>query len=209
FASLDRRDYRQLGLTEAHIPELIRIATDLKLLKNLSDTPAAWAPVHAWRALGQLRAVAAVKPLLDLYEKLTDDDWLVEELPKVLGAIGAGAFNATAAYLENETSSLDGRITALSSLSMIAERDPESRGRCVEAARKCLRGFRNNPPDLNAFAVCALVDMNARETLPLIERAYREDAVDQTVIDWDSIERRFGFKTTRPDLIPPPGNIFD
>src|SRR5579864_7878643 len=44
--------------------------------------------VHAWRALGQLRAVEAVEPLLELFDRLEDDDWVHEELPAVFGLIG-------------------------------------------------------------------------------------------------------------------------
>ena len=44
----------QLG--PEHVPDLIRMATDADLNEADTDSPEVWAPLHAWRALGQLRA---------------------------------------------------------------------------------------------------------------------------------------------------------
>ncbi|HEX8907424.1 MAG TPA: hypothetical protein VF771_21405, partial [Longimicrobiaceae bacterium] len=49
-------DYRHLGLTVKHVPGLIGIATDSGLLAADEKDRARWAPLHAWRALAQLRA---------------------------------------------------------------------------------------------------------------------------------------------------------
>ena len=50
----------EFGLTAEHIPDLIRMATDRKLNLANVDSLEVWAPLHAWRALGQLRAEAAI-----------------------------------------------------------------------------------------------------------------------------------------------------
>ena len=65
----------EYSLTAEHIPALIGLAT--KWVDEHPDNDAVYAPVHAWRALGQLRAVEAVQPLLDVQDVLDkiDDDW--------------------------------------------------------------------------------------------------------------------------------------
>src|SRR3954469_3717202 len=59
-----------LGLTPGHVPELIRLACDATLHAADGESLAVWAPTHAWRALGQLRALEAAAPLLDLLKTL-------------------------------------------------------------------------------------------------------------------------------------------
>ncbi len=87
------------GLGAEHVPELIRMATDDTLTWADSDSLEVWAPIHAWRALGQLHAEAAAQPLLPLLLQGDDSDWVLEELPDVYGLIGAAAIPALSAYL--------------------------------------------------------------------------------------------------------------
>ena len=44
-------DYRQLGLGPEHVPELMRIAADPVWRTCHPESPATYAPFHAWRAL--------------------------------------------------------------------------------------------------------------------------------------------------------------
>ena len=46
------------GLGAEHVPELIRMTSDSALNRGTGGD--VWASTHAWRALGQLRAVDAV-----------------------------------------------------------------------------------------------------------------------------------------------------
>ncbi len=48
-----------------------------------SDSKEVWSPVHAWRALGQLKAVDALKPLLGLLTN-RDDDWISDDFPTLV-----------------------------------------------------------------------------------------------------------------------------
>src|SRR5438045_717083 len=59
-------DYLELGLGPEHIPDLVRMTADEELWEAGEDASENWAPVHAWRALGELSAVNAVEPLLPL-----------------------------------------------------------------------------------------------------------------------------------------------
>jgi hypothetical protein len=48
------------------VPELIRMALDEDLHWADTESAEVWAPLHAWRTLAQLRAEAAVEPLIGL-----------------------------------------------------------------------------------------------------------------------------------------------
>lgn len=111
--------YSDLGLTEEHIDELIRMATDEDLLFADSDSAEVWAPSHAIQALGQLRAEKAVEPLLSLFHKLEDYDWVGEEIPRVIGQIGAGAIPGLVEYLADDSHGLFPRVYGAHSLECI------------------------------------------------------------------------------------------
>ncbi|MEI6149206.1 MAG: hypothetical protein WCS01_08945, partial [bacterium] len=82
--------YGKLGLARQHIPELIRMATDAELNDGDPDGDLVWAPLHAWRALAELRAEEAVVPLLGLLRRVdeNEDDWVADDLPEALAGIG-------------------------------------------------------------------------------------------------------------------------
>ena len=46
----------ELSFDKTHIDELITMATDPDLNSADSESSEVWAPLHAWRTLGQLRA---------------------------------------------------------------------------------------------------------------------------------------------------------
>lgn len=192
-------DYLELGLGPEHIPELIRMATDREL-RNIEaeeaeeEDPEFWAPIHAIRALGQLHAEAAIEPLVNLLPELKDDEWMLEELPSVYGLIGPAAIPALAAYLSDSSHEMYSRSYAANGLVEIGERHPESRSECIAAISKQLEAFEENDYELNAFLISDLSHLKAVETLPLIERAFAADRVDEFVIDLDDVLVRFGLK---------------
>src|SRR5205814_2700553 len=98
-------DYPSLGLGTAEVPELISLACDEKLLDAPEGDDSWWIPIHARRALGQLRAADAVEPLLSLLPRIDarDDDWVNEDLPKIMGLIGEPAIAALAAFVADST----------------------------------------------------------------------------------------------------------
>ena len=195
------RDFRELGLSEDDIPALIRLATDTRLWEaDPGATDASWAPYHACRALGQLRATTAVGPLLDLLAERDDDDYLLYDLPIILAMIGPSAIPLLATYAKDDSVSLYARTTATGALARMAMAFPEHRQSCLEGAMDPLTSFAENDPTLNAFLILSLLDMVAVEALPLIEQAYAADAVDAFVLDWDSVNTKLG--TDLPDPSP-------
>ena len=200
----DCRDFREwpnyldLGLRSEHAPELIEMATDKELNWADSESLEVWAPVHAWRALGQLRAVAAIEPLLDLFHELKDSDWVSEELPQVYGMIGREAIPALARYLDDASHGLWPRVTAAFSLERIAAGDPSARDECVTILSRQLERFTENDPTLNGFLISYLVNLKAVEAAPVMERAFAADHVDLSILgDWEDAQVRLGLKATR------------
>ncbi len=55
-------DYMELGIASEHIPELIRILEKVEAFwpEEETNAPEVYAPIHAWRALGQLKAEQAI-----------------------------------------------------------------------------------------------------------------------------------------------------
>jgi hypothetical protein len=80
-------------LENEHIPDLIRMACDPALYDCDGTGLENWAPIHAWRALAQLRAAEAVSPLLEFTKRDIDDDAIAQELPTVFGMIGPAAIH--------------------------------------------------------------------------------------------------------------------
>ncbi|MGL4499384.1 MAG: HEAT repeat domain-containing protein, partial [Planktothrix sp.] len=91
----------KFGFTPEHIPELIRMAVDKELNWAYSYSLEVWSPIHAWRSLGELRAEAAIDPLISILDEIEDIDWTSMEMPRVFGKIGPAAIPSLAAYLDN------------------------------------------------------------------------------------------------------------
>jgi hypothetical protein len=190
-------DYLGPGISSEHIPELIRMATDESLMWADSESEEVWAPVHARRALGQLHATEAIESLLSLLAD-DDDDWIGEEVPVILALIGPMSAGPASKYLQDKRKGADARITASVCLEKIALRHREARDTCIAALSQALEGFKNNDPDLNGFIISSLCELNADEALPLIERAFKADTVEEMIVgDWDEVRREFGLPPER------------
>ncbi len=194
-------DYpQQFGLKSEHIPDLIRMATDRDL--NLADIELAksWAPMHAWRALGQLKAVEAVQPLLDNFNFLdeNDNELFIDDLPEALSLIGPAAIPPVAKYLADPGNRLWARISAAFSLEKIGAAHPQSRQECVDALTAVLQNYTRNDEMLNGELVNALAELKAVEAAPLVEQAYKADRVDESILgDWEDFQVAVGLLEER------------
>ena len=198
-ADLGWLDYvSDLELTAEHVPELIRLACDAALHTAESEDPAVWAPTHAWRALGQLRAVEAVAPLLGLLKERADDDWIDIELPYVFGLIGPGAVPHVADFLADRSVTTEPLITAIKCLVEIVERNPPSRNECIGILAHRLNCGAENDPAVNGFLISALIDLEAIETIDVIRHAFDKQVVDLSIAgDVEDVEMEFGLRRQR------------
>jgi len=193
-------DYAKLGIGREHVVELIRMATDETLNSGPSDSKLVWAPIHAWWALAQLRAEEAVVPLLSLLPRIhaNNDDWVGEDMPRVLAAIGPAAIEPVTVYLADTTHDDWARVAAAITLGRVGQAHPETRAACVARLTAQLERFAEQSEHLNAFLISPLLDLRSVEAAPLMERAFAAERVDETVAgDWEDIQIELGLKTKR------------
>jgi hypothetical protein len=213
-------DYPALGITSEDVPELIRLVQDdeLRLLAPTEglamgeDVPEWYAQVHAWRAVGQLRAEAAIPTLLGLLHQIDDDedDWLASDAEDVFALLGVPAVEPLAAYLADEDNPLYARSAAASSLAEVGRLHPQARERCMQGIAAVLEHHESNDEGLNGFLIGDLVKLNAVEEIALIRRAFAAQAVDEFINgDVEEVEIQLGLlkerlTPERPRLFLPP-----
>ncbi len=189
----DWPDYLELGFGPEHAPELIRMVINEQLNRPNSENLNVWPAIHAWRALGQLHAEAAIEPLLSLFDPMEHSGWVTEEVPDVLGMIGPAALPILAAYIADDSHHEWARVTAVDCVEKIEEYSPEARSACVEILSKQLEQFQKTDYELNAALIRSLVDLKVVEAAPLMKRAWDADAVEPFLMgDWEGIEEALG-----------------
>jgi hypothetical protein len=188
-----QKDY---GLGQADIPELIRLATDKELYFEDTEEEyplaALWGAMHARRALGQLKAAQAVDPLLETL-KWDDDDYTLEDFPKVFSLIGPEAIPALARALQESNGAYSKTATtAIESLEQIARKLPETQDEVGKVLLEQLKLFEKNEPSINGFLVNSLTNLKVEQALPVIEEAFKAEKVDTSIIRWHSVQFEFG-----------------
>ena len=191
-------DYSKIGLTHEHIPELIRMVTDHKLLRADQNSLEVWAPVHAWRALGQLRAEEAIKPLIGLFSELSDDDWASEELPKAVAMLGEKAIKPLREFLLDSSNKELARATAANCLEEIGSKNPSLKNDCISILVDYLDQSTIDAPTLNGLVIAYLMELKAVDSIDVIRKAFNNGNVDITVAgDLEDVEIQLGLRTKR------------
>ncbi len=187
----------EYGLTSQDVPGLLNCAEEW--LEDFDeDDETAWGPVHAWRALAQLRSEEAIEPLMKMQEELNDsnDDWYLEEFPHVWGMIGEAAIDPLSRYLADDRNGEFPRRAAISGLREMARYHPETRDQAVEILTTELAKERSPETDdengrLNGSFLAALLDLNAAESAETIERAFAANVIDPTIAgDWGNVRKK-------------------
>jgi hypothetical protein len=183
----------KFGIGAEHVDELIRLACD-----PLSQTDDVWAPVHAWRALGQLRAEAAIAPLLALLKTLDIDEAADAELPVVFAMIGPVAIPVLAAFLADRSNPGFAVFTAIYGIKEIALLHPVCRDECVGILVRMLGSSDHIDPSTSGFVVCALIDLAAVEAIDAIRDAFRRESVEISIPgDLEDVEIALGLREHR------------
>ncbi len=194
-------NYLKLGFTEDHIPDLIRMAIDQDL--HCSDNLEVWAPIHAWRILGQLKAHDAIEPLINMFQD-EDNDGVDQELPIVYEMIGPTAINALSDYLNKESYGIFSHNTAAHCLEKIGNKYPEAKNKCIKILTDKLDRFEKNDPCFNAFLIGYLIDLKALDSFQVIKKAFNTNCVDIVHAgDLEDVEIELGLReqrsTPKPD----------
>ncbi len=186
------QQYRQLGIDKTHVPELIRMVGDDGLHNALNqidgkDNPVVYAPIHAWRALGQLQAVEAAPALLAKFYRVDDyeDDWVSSEMPIIFKMLGPSTLPALVDYMDPAKSHGElSRVTALESLKQIAEIYDEVDDTVKTAMCKMIEVHEQYGDVVNAYLVKYLVeDFKAVEASPAIRAVFESGNIETDFIE--------------------------
>jgi len=201
-------NYLDLGIGAEHIPELLRILDRIEEFwpdVDLENAPESYAPIHAWRALGQLRAEQAIPKLIELivWNEEEFSDWMMEDIPEVMGMIGPAAIPSLREYLLKSDKLEWASVTLAHGLVEIGNRHPEQHDACVEVLQTALELYETNSETFNAFLISYLADLKAVEAAPLVEKAYHANVVDLSVLgDFEDFQIQLGLLEERQT--PPP-----
>lgn len=188
------------GLTLDHVPNLIRMMQDERLYWAGSESDEVWAPIHAWRTLGQLRAESAIDAILEMFPTIdsNDSDWEQGELPRVLGMIGSAAIPAVQTYLNNPVNGHWSRIAVADALGKIGAFHPDTRDECVAILTTQLEQYQQESESFNAFIIADLADLRAVESASIIEAAFKAEKVDLSIQgDWEEVQVYMGLLEQR------------
>ncbi|WP_017297304.1 hypothetical protein [Nodosilinea nodulosa] len=211
FSPKDWPNYvQELSLTADHVPALIQMAQDEQLwaffesdyerevefqAAGIDPDEALWAPIHAWRSLGQLQAAEAIAPLAEVLQRY-DFDWCWEEIPQVFGLIGEAAIAPLEELLATKIS-YNTKIFLVGGFGRIAETFPELRDRCVEALTRQLSQYKHHHRSVNGALVTELFKLKATEpeSLAAMEAAYSAKKVDEMFVgSWPRVQVDLGLR---------------
>lgn len=201
----DEGDYLKMGFTQADIPELIRLVEDTELRSlpwdDDGEEPAeVYAQMHAWRTLGQLGAVEAIPALIRQLRwiDIDQDDYAAEEIPVVLGKIGAATIQPCRDALADRANGEYERNAAGTALAEIGKQHPETRQACVQALMSTLENYQDDDETINAFTLTNLADLEAVEAAPLAKEIFAAGCADESIMgDYEDFQVKVGLLEER------------
>lgn len=173
--------YVEFNIGREWIPDLIRMATDNRLLLLEDARPQYNAPMHAWRILGQLRAEAAIEPLMKLF--FLSNMQAVNDLPQIYAMIGMKAFPTLVQYMSDPNHLGISRVIAANCLREVAtsalDAPPSAlliyEGLLIDQLKK----YEQNDVFFNSIAVNHLQGMQSQAAVEVILDAYNAGAVSE------------------------------
>jgi hypothetical protein len=198
-------DYRQLGIGERHVPELIAACrTDKFAVAHMGDLITE-GNAHAWRALGQIATPEALDFLTSVLERMWDDhaysDLLfdddadrMDELGPILSQAGEAAVDRMVRVM-NGPGSVFTRDAAGLALACIAHKHPELRARALREIVAQLENP-NNDEEMTTAWLGVLIPMRAVEAAGAIERQFSAGRIDSSSYgDWKMVRAELGLTT--------------
>ncbi len=187
----------------ADVPGLIEIARkwdDLDWPReadppDIDQEDAELLPVTAWRTLADLKADAAVEPLIDMLRESDDefDDWVSDELPHVFGKIGESAVQGLTRLASDAREQDFVRSIAARGLRAVADYHTSTRDRIVACLTELMAATTEGHLEFNTMLLVDLVELRAIEAAESIERAFAGDLVDVGMLgDWEVVRGKLG-----------------
>lgn len=184
---------------ETAAARLVQMVLDKTYQEYEEDDPRVWTDLHALRVLMRMGAAAqaGIEPLLPLLN--SDDDYLREEIPFYYAEMGQAAIEPLARIVRDDTADEFLRSGASESLAEIGEKTPELRPVIVPILEETL--LVEQEETVAAFLVCNLLDLGALDSMAIIEKAFEEERVDESVVCLADVQEHFGLPVTaeRPE----------
>jgi HEAT repeat protein len=152
-------------------------------------------PITAWRTLADLKADAAVEPLIELLRESSDefDDWLLEDLPHVFGKIGESAVEPLIRLVRDAVVKEFARSAGVRSLRLVADHDASTRDRVVAFLTEMMTNAAKEDIEFNSTVLVELVELQAVEAAESIERAFAGNCLDVGMMgDWEVVRKALG-----------------
>lgn len=204
-------NYRELNFNENDIDGLIEVILNADLFWNEDDNDTnIWTvPVHAWRAIGQLKATKAIEPIISCFDEYYNSDWAMEEFPVVMAMIGKEAIDPLKQNLFSNKTSENAKIESVFCLTEIAKHKHQN-NEIFDSVIGILASYLANPdkdrPDLNGSVVSFLYDLHkvrpvSLGIIELIRKLYKDGLVDLIHMgDIEDVEIYFGVREKRDTI---------
>jgi len=193
------------GMTREHVPELIRLLDDPSLNNETADEPQCYAPIHAWRAIGTFKAIEAADALIRCFDarqrwEENFDEWSLEEIPRVLTAMGPDAIAPIVGAIRRPTTQPYAASALAESLAKVTQAHPEQRDNVIADLIEIGEQFADRTHKFNEGVVMALLDLKALEALPLLRRIFHAKAVTAEMVgDWGDVRRELNLERLPDD----------
>ena len=152
--------------------------------------PRSWTRLHALCTLSLLGDAAriGIKPLLPLLDD--EDDYVQEDIPFYYAAMGEPAIEPLAKALTDSDAETYYRAGAGSALAELGEQHPDLRDRIIGIVEQALV-LEQEDKVIVALLITNLLDLGARESIAIIEKAFAEKRVDLSIVQMPEVEEHF------------------
>lgn len=184
-------DYiKELDLKKTDAKTLIQIiaSSDLSVITTGASMEQ-FAPMHAWRALGQLHSKESIETLLNsLIEKKNQEAfWYRIELPNVIKQIGGEAIKQLEVFLKNEQTWED-KVIIINGLVEIALKDQEYKNQVEEIISEILKKYKKNDFAFNASILNAIFKLKPYNN-KIVREIINKDKFDYSFIDRPELDK--------------------
>ncbi|VVB94004.1 SEC-C motif protein [uncultured archaeon] len=165
------------------------------VLKDSSYMEAAddrrWMPLHAVKLLGTIAYPQAIPELINalLLAGESDDDWILEDLPTAFGRIGPQAIEPLEGFIlehKNDHELWWPRSAAADGLASIAMKHPDENERILSFLHSLFSG--DDDTEFLSFVASGLYDMNDTSSVPVLEKAFDDDLIQEDIFSRDDLQ---------------------
>ncbi|GAA0727957.1 hypothetical protein GCM10009430_36630 [Aquimarina litoralis] len=175
---------KKFNLTNVHIKELTEVidSSNLSLVTNRCSEEEFF-PMHAWRALAQLKSKECVPVLLKALLATVNKDafWYRIELPNMLKVIGSESIKSIEVFLKKEID-WDYKVILIKGLVEIAINEPKQKNLIWSIIHNVLKDYKNNDLSFNASVLNEVFKLRPFES-NLIKTIIDENKIDLDFID--------------------------